>query len=394
MTSRLHEQLAQLIAQPSMACTLPALDQSNLPIISQLAEWFETAGFTCDIQPVSAGKVNLIARLGPADDASQPTGLTGLVLSGHSDTVPCNPELWTSDPFTLTARDSRYYGLGMADMKSYFALILEALRRIGPAALHAPLTVVATCDEETSMAGAQALLQQERRLGRYAVIGEPTSNRPARMHKGVMQERIYIEGKAGHSSDPALGNNALDAMNAAMNRLLAFRDELKLQENRLFSVPYPTLNLGCIHGGDNPNRICPQCELQFDLRPLPGMDMHALRREIADRLADIDQQFGVRLRYEPIHEGSPAMLTPQDSPLVQAIEQLSGMPAGAMPYGTEGPYFNQMGLDTVIWGPGHLAQAHQPDEYLDQQEMEIAINNLERLIRHYCLTPDGSAVKI
>lgn len=381
----LMAQLSRLIATPSIACTLPALDQSNLPIITQLAEWFESQGFTCQVQPVAPGKANLIATKGTLEADPAVNARHGLVLAGHSDTVPCNPELWTTDPFTLAERDGRLYGLGTSDMKSFFALILEALRQIGSVEFKAPLTVVATCDEETSMAGAQTLLRERQLLGRFAIIGEPTSNRPARMHKGIMQERIYIEGKAGHSSDPALGNNALDAMNMAMNRLIAFRSELKLKENKLFSVPYPTLNLGCIHGGDNPNRICPQCELQFDLRPLPGMDMAALRREIRDRLAGIDETFGVKVHYEPIYEGSPALLTSADSPLVKTIETMSGEPAGAMPYGTEGPYFNQLGLDTVIWGPGHLAQAHQPDEYLDIAEMHRAIAHLTRLIRHYCV---------
>jgi acetylornithine deacetylase len=160
--------------------------------------------------------------------------------------------------------------------------------------------------------------------GRFAVIGEPTSLKPIRLHKGVMMERVRITGRSGHSSDPSLGHNALDAMTVVMQRLMAFRAELAQQyRNPAFSIPSPTLNLGCIHGGDNPNRICGQCEMQFDLRPLPGMDTDVLRQRIRDRIRDIPDLFGVTVLYEPIFEGTPAAETPADSPLVQMVEKLT-----------------------------------------------------------------------
>ncbi len=375
------DHLRTLIALPSVTCTQPALDQPNQPVIDHLASAFADAGFACEVMPVAPGKANLIAvRAGTRMDAGG-----GLVLAGHTDTVPCDAELWHSDPFVLSRRDARVYGLGTADMKGFFALILEALSAFAGQSFVAPLVVVGTCDEETSMAGAVALTEQARQLGRFVLIGEPTGLVPARLHKGVMLEEVLIEGQSGHSSDPALGRNALEAMSAVLQRLLAFRDDLKVVQNPLFPVPHATLNLGCIHGGDNPNRICGQCRLQFDVRPLPGQSMADLREQIHQRLRGIDEAYGVRLDYRPASPGSPALETPADSLLVRAMERLTGHSAQAVAFGTEGPYFRQLGSDVVIWGPGDIAQAHQPDEHLDLGKAARMVDHLRRLIAHCCV---------
>jgi acetylornithine deacetylase len=379
---RLRQQLAELTALPSVACTRPEHDMSNVPVIERLAEWFDAAGFACQIMPVSTGKANLIAVRAGTD----PLAGGGLVLAGHADTVPCDADLWTSNPFALHERDGKLYGLGMADMKSFFALILEAMLNFSATPFRAPLIVIATCDEETSMAGAQALVDAAVPIGgRFAVIGEPTGLKPARLHKGVMLERVLITGQSGHSSDPALGSNAIDAMHEVTTRLMRFREQLKQIRQPLFPVPYPTLNLGCIHGGDNPNRICGLCELQFDLRPLPNMDMDALRHDIRGLLADIGSTFGVEVLYEPATKGSPSAETPADSVFVQYVEALTGQSAGAVAFGTEAPYFRQLGMDTIILGAGHIEQAHQPDEYLDMANISPMIHWLTQLIHHYCV---------
>lgn len=381
LSPHLRQQLADLIALPSVTCTIQAQDMSNLPVISRLAEWFETAGFACEIVPVATGKANLIAVRAAIDPSVQ----GGLVLAGHTDTVPCEPQLWHTDPFKLVEQDGKLYGLGTADMKGFFALSLEAAKAFAKTPFKAPLIIVATCDEETSMAGAKALLQHAKAKGRFAVIGEPTSLKPARLHKGVMLERVVITGQSGHSSDPELGRNAIEAMHEVISRLLRFKQQLKSIQNPLFPVPHPTLNLGCIHGGDNPNRICGLCELQFDLRPLPGMQMLALREQIADLLADIGQQFDVSMLYEPATEGSPAAETPADSIFIQKVEQLTQQGAGAVSFGTEAPYYRQMGMDAVILGPGHIEQAHQPNEYLELKNIPPMLEWLTQLIHYYCV---------
>jgi acetylornithine deacetylase len=374
----LRQMLAALVASPSVSCTDPAIDQGNLGVIALLQEWLEALGFACEVMPVAPGKANLIATLG--------TGPGGLVLSGHTDTVPWDQGRWRFDPFRLTEADGRLYGLGTADMKGFFPLAIEAARDFLDTPLKAPLIILATCDEECSMAGARALVAAGRPHARFAVIGEPTGLKPLRMHKGVMMERVVIEGRSGHSSDPALGASALEAMSEVLDALIAFRRELQAQyRNPAFTVPVPTLNLGCIHGGDNPNRICPHCELQFDLRPLPGMAMDELRAMIGERLAPIAPRHGVSLRQEPIFAGTPAVETPADSPLVRAAEHLTGTRAGAAAFGTEAPYLRQLGMDTLIFGPGGIEQAHQPDEFIALDSIRPAVEVLRGLIRRFCL---------
>ncbi|MFA7594467.1 MAG: acetylornithine deacetylase [Thiohalobacteraceae bacterium] len=378
----LMDMLRGLIGTPSVSSVSPQFDQSNRAVIDLLAGWLDDLGFAVEVQPldIHPDKANLIATLG--------RGGGGLVLAGHTDTVPCDPELWTSDPFCLTERDQRLYGLGTADMKSFLALAIEAARRFAAGSLHAPLTIVATADEESSMAGALALVEAGRALGRHAIIGEPTGLRPIRTHKGIMMEAIRVRGQSGHSSDPALGNSALEGMYQVLGEILAWRAELQERHrNPLFKVPVPTLNLGYIHGGDNPNRICGACELHIDLRPLPGMDLDELRGELERRLAQRLAGSGLGLQVERLFAGTPAMETPAGAPIVQAGERLTGYPAGAAAFGTEGPYFNELGMDTLILGPGDIDQAHQPDEYLRLDRIPPTLDLLERLIGEFCVAP-------
>ncbi len=378
MDKQFLQQLAQLIALPSVSCTDPAIDQSNIAVIELLASWLTHLGFHCEIMPVAQGKANLIATLGK--------GTGGLVLAGHTDTVPCDAQLWTSDPFSVHERQGKLYGLGIADMKGFFPAAINAAQAFSKTQLRAPLIILATCDEESSMAGAKALVEAQKPKGRFAVIGEPTSLKPIRLHKGVMMERIKIIGNSGHSSDPSLGNNALDAMTVVMSDLMDFRQELmKKYHNPAFVIPYPTLNLGCIHGGDNPNRICGQCELQFDLRPLPEMNMDDIRANISQRLGNIAERMGIDIIYEPIFEGTPPAETPADSPLVRMVEQLTQSQAGSVAFGTEAPYFRQLGMDTIILGAGSIETAHQPNEYLAIENISPLLLWLKQLIHHYCV---------
>ena len=237
------------------------------------------------------------------------------------------------------------------------------------------------------MCGARALLAAGTHLGRYAVIGEPTGLKPIRVHKGILMERVEITGQAGHSSDPSLGRNALEAMHSVIGELIALRTDWQRRwQNPLFTVPVPTMNLGCIHGGDNPNRICGSCALEFDIRPLPGMDPDALRAEINIRLKAIAAEQQVKIEYLPLFPGVPPLDTAANAPLVQACEQLTGYSAGSVAFATEGPYLNQLGMQTLILGPGDIEQAHQPDEFLSIDRIDPTVKILRQLIERFCLS--------
>ena len=186
MSSRLpktRKMIKQLIATPSVSCFHADLDMSNRPVIDLLAGWAESRGFEVEIQAINDSKFNLIARAG--------AGSEGLVLSGHTDTVPCDPDLWSSDPFELYEKDNRLYGLGSCDMKSFLALALQASQSFDLKNLDRPLTIVATADEESTMCGAKLIADNGKKLGRYCVIGEPTGLSPIR-------QRQLLSCRSGH----------------------------------------------------------------------------------------------------------------------------------------------------------------------------------------------------
>ncbi len=375
------EMMEQLIASPSVSSFNPEWNQSNQGVIQLLADWLRPLGFDVEITQISdnPAKFNLIATMGSGDE--------GLVLSGHTDTVPFDEGRWSQDPLKLTKRDGKLYGLGVSDMKGFFALTVEAVRGLDLSTLKQPLIILATADEESSMHGAKDLVARGRRLGRHALIGEPTGLKPIRMHKGISMETIRLLGKAGHSSDPSLGVSALEGMHLVMGELIKWRKELQQRHrNPEFKVEVPTLNLGQIRGGDSPNRICAECELHFDLRPLPGMDLDELRTELSTRLHDLLRDSGLRMELESSFEGIPAMETPADAAIVRAAEELSGGKAISVSYGTEGPYLQQLGMETVILGPGDIDQAHQPDEYLSEDRIEPMIGILQGMIQRFCLS--------
>ncbi len=381
-TPQLLDMIAALIAAPSISSVNPDFDQGNRGVIELLAGWLAELGFRTEILPIAdqPEKANLIATLG--------AGPAGLVLAGHTDTVPFDQGRWNHDPFRLTSADGRLYGLGTSDMKAFLALAVEAASSFTAGQLKQPLIIVATADEESSMSGAKALVDAQRPQARYAVIGEPTGMRPVRMHKGILMEAIHLRGRSGHSSDPALGNSALEGMHLVLGELLRWRAELQARNrNPLFAVPYPTLNLGYIHGGDNPNRICADCELHIDLRPIPGMDLQALRETLQARLQGVIRDSGLELSCRPLFDGTPAMETLASSEIVRATEALTGHQAGAVAFGTEGPYFTQMGINTVVLGPGDIDQAHQPDEYLAEARITPMLELLRNLIRRFCVAP-------
>lgn len=383
-TPDLLQQLDSVIRIPSVSSANPAIDMGNRQVIEHLAEQFTALGFTCEIMPCSddAGdnynKCNLLATLG--------SGPGGLVLAGHTDTVPMDAALWTVDPLRLTERDGKLYGLGVTDMKGFFPIVMEAVKPFLDAAFKEPLIVLATADEETSMQGAHRLVQLGRPRARAAIVGEPTSLQPVRTHKGVMMESIRLLGRSGHSSNPALGNNALDAMHAVIADLMQFRLELKQRyHSDLFEIPYPTLNLGSIHGGDNPNRICGHCDLEFDVRLLPGMHIDTLREEIRQRIQGVTAPLAIQFELVPLFAGAPAYLANADSEILKLVEKLTGRSSISVGFGSEAPFLQELGIDTIVMGPGNIDQAHQPDEYMTLDMVNPCIEILRKLITQRCL---------
>jgi len=369
--------ISQLIETPSISCARPELDMSNEPVIDLLANWCDTAGFKVNKQFVSNGKFNLIATIGQGSD--------GLILSGHTDTVPCDEALWQSDPFKLTEKDNCFYGLGSCDMKSFIAMAIAASQKFKAEQYVRPLTIIATADEETTMSGARLLSENGQNRGKFCLIGEPTNLTPVREHKGIIMESIRFSGSSGHSSDPTLGNNALEAMHVYMARLIDFRLDLQARyNNTAFKVSQPTLNLGHIHGGDNPNRICGDCELHIDLRFLPGMDLDELRQKIRSLAQQVAREMDQNVSFEALFMGIPAMRTDINSEINAYLEQVTQSQSQSVAFGTEAPFYNAMGCETIVLGPGSINQAHQPDEFLPAEQIQPTVTLLENLIHKFC----------
>ena len=375
------EMLEKLISSPSISSTHHHLDSSNLDVINCLAQWLDTIGFTVEIDSISdnPNKANLIARIGDGDD--------GLVLSGHTDTVPYDDQLWQSDPFKINQIENSLHGLGTADMKSFFALVISALKGIDLKKISKPLVILATADEESTMAGAKRLVERQARLGKYCVIGEPTYLQPVRQHKGIFMESVTLTGRSGHSSDPSLGNNALEGMHEVIKAILNYRDSLgKKFVNHDFAVPVPTLNLGHIHGGDNPNRICGQCELQYDLRLLPDMEIESIKSNLRDMISEIATKRNLQCNFSNLFDGTPALSTPATSNIVKIAENLTNTPSNSVVFATEGPYFSQIGMETIVLGPGSINVAHQPNEYIELEQIEKSIVLYRSLIQKICVS--------
>jgi acetylornithine deacetylase len=379
------EIMHELIATPSVSSVSPDIDMGNLEVTEKLASWLDDLGFSVEVMPLKAdpNKANLVATLG--------SGQGGLVLAGHTDTVPFDEQRWQFNPLSLTEADNRLYGMGTSDMKGFFALAIAAARKFSVTDLNAPLVIVATADEESTMNGARELAASGRLQAGHVVIGEPTGLRPVRMHKGMMMEAVRLIGQSGHSSDPSLGINAMEGMHRVLTEILDWRDELQQRYNNdAFAVPVPTLSLGRVFGGDNPNRICAHCELHYDLRPLPGMLPDRLRSEIRQRLDKRISGSGLELELWTLMESVPPFEAEPSSAIVAAAERLSGTDAESAAYSTEAPFFKACGMDTVVLGPGDIAQAHQPDEFLAMDRLQPTIDLLERLIRQFCVTKPGN----
>lgn len=382
-TPQFEDCFAELIRLPSVSSIDPAHDQSNREVIDTLANYFDALGFDCEIMPISDNpeKCNLIAKRGDNFNGEN----SGLVLSGHTDTVPYDLNGWDTDPFTLTKKKDCFYGLGTADMKSFFPIIIETLERLSNTDFTAPITIVATADEESTMSGARQIQKKNKVSGRYCIIGEPTGLKPIHSHKGIIIETIQIEGRSGHSSDPTLGNSALEGMYDVISTLRAWRDELQAEcRNEDFKLPVTTMNFGRIQGGDSPNRICANCELSMDLRMLPDMELDDLKKQLRKRVRQTLASTGLKVEFNDMFDGIPPMQTSRNSEIIKLSEKLSNHTSESVAFGTEGPFYNDMGIETVILGPGDIDVAHQPNEYLQIDRIEPMINILSKMLLHFC----------
>ncbi len=323
-------------------------------------------------------KANLFCSLG--DEGAMKAG--GLVLSGHTDTVPVDGQDWASDPFRASHRDGRIHGRGSADMKGFIAIALAWAPRFLAAAERTPIHLSLTYDEETTFLGVRGLVADlaERGIEPAAcIIGEPTDMQAIVAHKGKRDFCCRVRGREAHSALAPTGVNAIEFAARLIAYIRAVADRMSRGEPRdaRFGVPYTTLQTGTIRGGIATNVVPRDCEFTFEMRNIPTTPTDALveeivgyaKRELLPEMrrvapdADIAFEPGLNL---------PAFGIAPDAPVVQFAQRLARtahLGTGAVSFATEASIFMNAGIPTVVLGPGSIEQAHKPDEYISYAQV-------------------------
>jgi len=358
--------------------------KSNLDLISYIQSYPNELGIEHRLTyNHDKSKANLWATIGPTDRG-------GVVLSGHTDVVPIEGQVWRSDPFTMTHRDGKLFGRGSSDMKGFIACVLAHAPEFVAKPLTIPLHFAFSYDEEVGCLGVGNLIQDLRDnlpAPIAVIVGEPTSMKIVGGTKGGRGYLTRVTGIDGHSSLPDLGANAILAAAKIINYLEQMQQRLRdsADPSNGFIPPYTTLDLGTIKGGTAGNIIPAQCDFQWGFRGLPFEDMDALENEALSFMRD---QVEVELKRVSTNTSIltetlsdvPALKPDENSPAEKIVRHLARLnSSGRVSYGTEAGHFQEAGVPGVIFGPGSIEQAHLPDEYISVEQMNLCSNFMTQL---------------
>jgi acetylornithine deacetylase len=360
--------LADLIAFDTVSA------KPNIALMHHLRDLLAEKGVQASLIPdATGGKANLFATVGPAN-------MPGVMLSGHTDVVPVEGQVWTKPAFSLTESDGRYYGRGATDMKGFVACAVAAMLTAADRPLKVPLHLALSYDEEIGCMGVRSLidlLEQAPIRPRFCIVGEPTGMQVATGHKGKIALRATCVGREGHSALAPMALNALhlaaDFLNAI--RLIQARIVAAGHRDGDYDVPFTTLHVGKMQGGVQVNIVPNLAVLDFEIRSLAEDDTDALiadlhaaaGRIVAPLLAEFPE---ADIKVERLWD-YPGLGTPQDADVVKFVKGLTGANGTIkVAFGTEGGLFNaRLGVPTVICGPGSMAQGHKPDEFVAVEQM-------------------------
>ena len=346
---------------------------SNLELIHYVRDALRALGVACRLTfNADRTKANLFATLGEGKPA-------GVILSGHTDTVPWDGQAWTVDPLSATVRDDRLFGRGSADMKSFIALALAHAQAFldsdAPFAIHFAFSY----DEEVGCFGARELIADLREAGirpLACIIGEPTGMVPAIAHKGVYRYRCCVRGKEAHSSLTPSSVNAIEMAARVIGRIRDMAEGFERNEPRYegFDVPYSTASVGQFHGGIADNVVPRDAEFRYEFRDLPTADVRAMQQAVLEQALALEPAMqrvapDAGFRFDPICE-VPSFLGSADDPVTRMALRLSGEERTTLvAFGTEAGLFKNAGIPTVVCGPGFITQAHQPDEFVSLDQL-------------------------
>jgi acetylornithine deacetylase len=368
--------------------------RSNRDLIDWVSGYLTQYGIAATLIPGSGpgsageGKANLFATIGQI--TGQPER-GGVILSGHTDVVPVAGQEWHSEPFRLTEADGRLYGRGTADMKGFIALVLALVPEAVGRDLSVPLHLAFSHDEEVGCLGAPALIKAlPEGIARpaMAIIGEPTSMQVANRQKGLWFFRTRVTGREGHSSAPDLGVSAIAAAAEIILEIGRLHAEGRAAARPVsgFDPPHTTMSVGTIGGGTAVNIIARDCAFEWEMRNLPQDDAAALKSRIdlfvaetlLPRMRAVYPQASVET--ETVVAVPPLVPVP-GSPAEELARHLTGAnTTAAVSFATEAGLFQQAGIPAIVCGPGSIAVAHKPDEYITRAELAAGQKFLDRLL--------------
>jgi acetylornithine deacetylase len=364
-------------------------DRSNLAAIGFITDYLDRHGIAYRLSHNEAGdKANIHAIIGEP-------GPGGLALSGHVDTVPVEGQAWTSDPFTLRAEGGRLYGRGTADMKGFVAACLSALPDLKAARLSRPVHLFISYDEEISCNGARRLIEDMAESGwrpDACLVGEPSLMQPITGHKGRLALRVTARGRAGHSSMPEHGVNAVQAAAQAIawvaERQARFAAEGPFMPG--FDPPHSTCQVGRMGGGTGINIIPDEAWFEMEWRTVPGDDFFAevdrlrayVTRDIEPAMKAVDPAAGF---FFEVLNWIPGLSPENDAALADTVRQVTGRnSAGLVSYGTEAGLYQAAGIPTIVCGPGSISQAHQGDEWIAESELAACDRFIRQMAERVC----------
>ena len=328
-------------------------------------------------------RVNLFATLKSKNkNNSKP-----IIFSGHTDVVPVSKG-WSTDPFTATVKDNKLFGRGSCDMKGFIACVLAYVPILSKTNLDRDIHFSFTFDEETACIGAPLLIKELKKkniIDGICIIGEPTKMKIIDAHKGMNEYTIHFEGLAGHSSQPHKGVNAIEFATRYINKLLDLRKELikRAPKDCIFDPPYSTLSVGGIFGGIAHNVIADKCKVEWETRPVVKEDGIFVTQQIdrfvkEELLPQMKKVFpNSKIRKEVIGEviGFNRI---KESEACEFVSSITGDNSReVVSFGTEAGLFQEIGISTVVCGPGSIEQAHKIDEFIELNELKKCLSFLE-----------------
>ena len=370
--------LSKLISFKTISMT------SNKELMYFIKDYLSKSNIKCELLEGSKGQFNLYSRIGPNQDG-------GILLSGHTDVVPTEGQTWNSNPFKLIKKKNRFYGRGTCDMKSFVAVSLDLVSKINIRNLKKPIHLIFSYDEEIGCVGIQKIVPFIKKLNprpMYCIVGEPTGMKVVNEHKGKKNFLVQFNGVEAHSS---LIHNGVNSINFCTEFIEFLKDLQKSisssSKNSKYNPPYSTINVGLIKGGIALNIIPKYCEIEFEIRDTPEINIEKILKKIKNylkllekKMKKINNKCFITMKNT---NDFPPLKTDEKKKIIQmALQKLKSNSINSVSFGTEAGVFNKLGLETIVCGPGNIEQAHKPNEYIEESQIIKCQSFLRNIIEY------------